>query len=166
MGEKMNIDKIRKLLELLETSEIEELEIEIKDESGEIKLRKGTPEGVSSIYNNIAPPAIGTAYTPPPAPAPTVSGEVSETEEGEDTSGLIEITSPIVGTFYRAPSPDAEPYTAVGKHIEAGQVVCIVEAMKLMNEIQSEVSGTVEKILVENEQPVEFGQVLFLINPD
>ena len=84
-------------------------------------------------------------------------------DQTQENLNLIEITSPIVGTFYRAPAPDAEPYIKVGDHIETGQVVCIVEAMKLMNEIQSETRGTVAKILVEDAKPVEFGQVMFLI---
>lgn len=162
----MDIEKIKELLKLLEESEIEELELEIEDESGEIKLRKGRPPGVSTIYNTVSPGGAPGGPFPTPQTAVEASTTATGSEEDEDSSGLVEITSPIVGTFYRAPAPDAEPYTKVGEHIEAGDVVCIVEAMKLMNEIQSEVSGTVRKILVENEQPVEFGQVMFLIEPD
>jgi biotin carboxyl carrier protein len=79
---------------------------------------------------------------------------------------LHEIRSPIVGTFYRAPAPDAEPFVQVGSHVTPGTTLCIIEAMKLMNEIQSDIAGTVVKILVENGQPVEYNQVLFLIEPD
>ncbi|OGF22826.1 MAG: acetyl-CoA carboxylase, biotin carboxyl carrier protein, partial [Candidatus Eisenbacteria bacterium RBG_19FT_COMBO_70_11] len=78
----------------------------------------------------------------------------------------VAITSPMVGTFYRAPAPDADPYVEVGDMVEVGQTVCIVEAMKLMNEIESETRGRVARILVENQQPVEFGQKLFLVEPD
>ena len=90
-----------------------------------------------------------------PGPAPAA----------EDTGNLVEIKSPMVGTFYAAPAPDADPYVSVNEKISTGQVVCIVEAMKLMNEIESEVSGRVVKILAENAKPVEFGQVLFLVDP-
>ena len=89
----------------------------------------------------------------PPEPAEAPAGN------------LIEVTSPMVGTFYRAPSPDADPFVAVGARIGNGSVLCIIEAMKLMNELESEVEGTVAQILVENAEPVEFGQVLFLIDP-
>ena len=82
----------------------------------------------------------------------------------EPTAGLIEIKAPMVGTFYTAPAPDTPPYVSLNQKIEVGQVVCIVEAMKLMNEIESETAGRVSKIMVENGQPVEFGQVLFLID--
>ena len=78
---------------------------------------------------------------------------------------LIQVTSPMVGTFYRAPAPDAPPYVEVGGRIGSGTVLCIIEAMKLMNELESEVEGTVVKVLVENAQPVEYGQVLFLVDP-
>ncbi|OHE59840.1 MAG: acetyl-CoA carboxylase, biotin carboxyl carrier protein [Thermodesulfovibrio sp. RBG_19FT_COMBO_42_12] len=88
---------------------------------------------------------------------------VIETEE--ETQGLITVTSPIVGTFYRSPSPEAAPFVEVGSNVNKGQVLCIVEAMKLMNEIESEVDGVVVKILVENGQPVEYGEPLFLIEP-
>lgn len=88
-----------------------------------------------------------------------------EKEEEEEVQRLVTVTSPIVGTFYRAPSPDAEPFVEVGSKVTKGQVLCIIEAMKLMNEIESEVDGIVVKILVENGQPVEYGEPLFLIEP-
>jgi acetyl-CoA carboxylase biotin carboxyl carrier protein len=93
------------------------------------------------------------------APAP----EAPKAEEG--CPGCVEIRAPIVGTFYRAPAPDAPPYVKEGDRVEKGQVLCIIEAMKLMNEIESEVSGIVKKILVQNGEPVEYGQPLFLIQP-
>jgi acetyl-CoA carboxylase biotin carboxyl carrier protein len=95
---------------------------------------------------------------PMSAPAP-------EPARAEASAGLIEVTSPMVGTFYRAPAPDAPPYVEVGAKVAPGAVLCIIEAMKLMNELEAEVSGTVARILVENAQPVEYGQVLFLIDP-
>jgi acetyl-CoA carboxylase biotin carboxyl carrier protein len=85
--------------------------------------------------------------------------------EDEVSGNLVEVTSPMVGTFYRAPSPDAPPYVEVGSRVAEGNVLCIIEAMKLMNELESEVAGTIAKILVENAEPVEYGQVLFLVDP-
>ncbi len=106
-----------------------------------------------------APQAAPTQPAPEPAPAGEGGAEAGEEE------GLHFVTSPIVGTFYRAPNPDAEPYVKVGDFVEKGQVLCIVEAMKLMNEIESDVSGTIVKIYPENAQPVEFGERLFAIRP-
>jgi len=97
-----------------------------------------------------------------------VSGIPAQTEAevvAAVPDGLLEVVSPMVGTYYSSPAPDAEPYLEVGQRIEEGTVLCIIEAMKLMNELESEVEGTVAKILVENAQPVEYGQVLFLIDP-
>jgi len=165
----MDIEKIRELLELLEESELEEFEIVVKSGNGtSIKLRKG-----SRVENITTAQVFGGGGTPtqsaPSVPANPTTPDSSAGETNVEIDphfGLSEITSPIVGTFYRAPSPDAAPFVKIGDHIEIGHAVCIVEAMKLMNEIQSEVSGTVEKILVENAQPVEFGQVMLLIKPD
>jgi acetyl-CoA carboxylase biotin carboxyl carrier protein len=103
---------------------------------------------------------------PGPANAPVLSPQVLPVSTPiEDASGQITITSPIVGTFYRSPSPDADPYVEEGDYVKKGQVLCIVEAMKLMNEIESEVDGRITKILVESTKPVEYGQALFLIDP-
>lgn len=110
-----------------------------------------------------APGASPPAVLPGVAPSPAV-GQPSGESEVEDGS-LAFVTSPIVGTFYRAPNPEAEPYVKVGDRVEKGQVLCIVEAMKLMNEIESDVSGTIVKIFPENGQPVEFGERLFAIRP-
>ena len=98
---------------------------------------------------------------PPAAPPPAADAPAATAAVG--TGNQVAITSPMVGTFYRAPAPDADPYVEVGDQVTVGQTVCIVEAMKLMNEIESEVKGRVVKILVENAQPVEYGQKLFLV---
>ena len=158
----MDIERIKELFRLLEESEIDDLEISVKDKGGEISIRKGTPEGTTVMQSVPSPAAGAPVQANPPAPA---GAEVLEKAE-KTPAGIEEITSPIVGTFYRAPSPEAEPYVEIGDHIETGQVVCIVEAMKIMNEIQAEISGSVEKILVKNGDPVEFGQVLFHIKPE
>ena len=115
----------------------------------------GLPAPVASIPS-AAPSAAGTLTTAAP-----VSGNTSE----KATDHLIAVKSPIVGTFYRSSSPDKPAFVKVGDTISAGDVVCVVEAMKLFNEIESEFSGTIEKILVEDAQPVEYDQVLFLLNP-
>ncbi|NNM06978.1 MAG: acetyl-CoA carboxylase biotin carboxyl carrier protein [Gemmatimonadetes bacterium] len=109
------------------------------------------------------PVAPGTEPTMPAVES--VEGIVDGADAGAMQEGLLEVTSPMVGTFYTAPSPDAEPYVEVGQRVGNGTVLCIIEAMKLMNELESEVEGTVAKIMVENAQPVEYGQVLFLIDP-
>jgi acetyl-CoA carboxylase biotin carboxyl carrier protein len=113
----------------------------------------------------ITPQAVGVRV-PPAASQPGAGGEGAVAGEARsDTEGDYLVTSPIVGTFYRAPSPDADPYVRTGQRVEKGQVLCIVEAMKLMNEIESEVRGRIVQILVQNEQPVEFGQKLFQVEP-
>jgi len=115
--------------------------------------------------NLLAPaPVIPHPAVLPGAGAPPATGPTAADSEVDDSS-LTYVTSPIVGTFYRSPNPEAEPYVKVGDRVEKGQVLCIVEAMKLMNEIESDVSGTVVKIFPENGQPVEFGERLFAIRP-
>ena len=114
-----------------------------------------------------APPMPQHAAAPAPAavPAPQAA-PTAATPTDEALDGTVEITTPMVGTFYAAPSPDSAAYVKVGSHIAVGDTVCIVEAMKLMNEIESEVSGTIVKIVGENGKPVEFGQLLFIVKPD
>jgi len=124
----------------------------------------GTPLLAPSVV--AAPPLAFPPLAPAAAsPGGTPAAAPSTAESGDDDSSLTFVTSPIVGTFYRAPNPEAEPYVKVGDRVAKGQVLCIVEAMKLMNEIESDVSGTVVKIYPENGQPVEFGERLFAIRP-
>ncbi len=142
----MKLKDIEKLVKILENSIISE--IEITDFWGrKLKLTKSgnnaNPQNPKSVVKTIEP----------------------ETEEPSEKKKLVAIKSPIVGTFYRAPSPDAQPYVEVGDIIKPGQVVCIVEAMKLMNEIESDVAGKIVKILVKNEEPVEYNQELMLVEP-
>ena len=165
----MNENYIRKLIRLVEESEIESLEISSWGRKIRItqRLNAGS-NGHSDTPVVIPAPAasIPVAAAPAPAPAPTQSpAEPSApAADNKNKGSLVEIKSPMVGTFYQAPAPDADPYVSTNERIAAGQVVCIVEAMKLMNEIESEVSGRVVEIRVENAQPVEFGQVLFVID--
>ena len=168
----MNTSYIKKLIKLVEDSKIESLEV--SSWSRRIRIvqklnpsnngHSGQTAVLSAAAPAAAPPPVASAAVAPPAataaPPPTQAAPV------EDTGKYVEITSPMVGTFYAAPAPDASSYVSMNEKISVGQVVCIVEAMKLMNEIESEVSGRVVKILVENAQPVEFGQAIFLIDPD
>ncbi len=137
------------------------------------------PAGAPQAAPIIQMPPVQQPYTPPPspqpAPAPQQSKAASEPAQPEapapeqpkeDESKYKEVRSPIVGTFYRSSSPEKPPYVKVGDAIEVGQVVCIVEAMKLFNEIESELNGKVVKVMVEDAQPVEYDQVLFLIDPE
>ena len=156
----MRIQEVRRLIQLVEESEIGELEV--WKWWGRIRIRKNVSMnggGVHVAASGFVPAAPAPPAAPAEAPAPAPSRKAAPAETANQTP----IKSPMVGTFYRAPAPDAEPYMQVGQPVEPGQTVCIIEAMKLMNEIQSEVRGRIARILVENAQPVEFGQELFLV---
>jgi acetyl-CoA carboxylase biotin carboxyl carrier protein len=161
----MNVEYIRKLIKLVEESEIGSLEIKSWGRTIRINHSSGTAsnghgDGVPVIAPTVAAPA-------PVAPAPlaAVPAPAAEAPAEDKSDGLVEVKAPMVGTFYSAAAPDASAYVSLNEKISVGQVVCIVEAMKLMNEIESEVSGRVAKIMVENAQPVQYGQTLFLIDP-
>ena len=149
----MDIRKVKKLIELLEDSGIAELEIHEGEES--VRISRYGQSAPAPVY---AAPAMAQAPVPEIAAAPTVAGEPVE----EELTGDI-IKSPMVGTFYRAPSPGSKAFVDVGDRVSAGDTLCIVEAMKILNQIESEVSGVVKKILVENGQAVEYGQPMFAI---
>jgi len=157
---------IKSLIRLVEESDIESLEVYSWGRKVRITQRLGAhPNGHNNGGNVVPIPAASmTPSALSSVPAQGIPVEPSQ-PDADNISNLVEIKSPMVGTFYRAPAPDADPYVSPNERITEGQVVCIVEAMKLMNEIESEVSGRVVKILVENAKPVEFGQVLFLIDP-
>jgi acetyl-CoA carboxylase biotin carboxyl carrier protein len=159
----MEIDDIKKLMELMEEKGV--IELEIKNASGEVRLVRERHQVVAS-----PPPVVVTAAPPMPPPLPTQP--VISLSQFDEQPALdpflargVAIPSPMVGTFYRTPSPDAKPYIDVGSVVEIGDVVCIVEAMKMMNEIQSEVRGRVLKVMMENGKAVEYGQPLFLLEP-
>jgi len=159
----MKENEIRKLIRLVEESEIESLEV--SSWGSKIKI---TQRLAHSPNGEVEPGAVmRQVVTALPAAAPAAATQAAPAEEvvEEDTGRLVAIKSPMVGTFYAAPAPDADSYVSLNEKIAVGQVVCIVEAMKLMNEIESEVSGRVAKILIENAQPVEYGKTLFLIDP-
>lgn len=154
----MDRKKIEDLIRLVEESDIRELEVAGPFRS--IRIVKGAPESAHPV---------AVAYAPPVAAKPartSQEGEETVGDEDDRDSGLVPVVSPMIGTFYAAPSPESEPYVRQGDHVSKGQVVCIVEAMKLINEIESEVSGTIVRVAVENAQPVEFGQALFMVEPD
>ncbi|MYM63282.1 acetyl-CoA carboxylase biotin carboxyl carrier protein [Pseudomaricurvus sp. HS19] len=151
----MDIRKIKKLIELLEESDISELEIKEGEESVRIS-RGGHQVSAAPYYPPMAAPAPQAAAPAAAAPA----GE--EKKEAPKTSGHV-IKSPMVGTYYAAPSPGSPAFVAVGQHVKAGDVICIVEAMKMMNQIEADKAGVVEAILVEDGDPVEFDQPLITI---
>jgi len=157
----MRETKIRKLIRLVEQSDVNELEVTSWGRRVRITKRLAGPNGHSE-----QPAVVGHIPQPKPKEKPPVEPSGVESSASSTDKKYVEIKSPMVGTFYASPAPDAPPYVKEGQNISVGQVVCIVEAMKLMNEIESEMAGRVTKVLVENAQPVEFGQVMFLIDPE
>jgi acetyl-CoA carboxylase biotin carboxyl carrier protein len=160
----MDVDKIKELVELMKLNDLTELEI--LDGQTRIILKRGLGQSVAHVVT--MPPTMAgfaPAMAPFAVPAPGSTENAGNAPEAEQEK-LIEIKAPLVGTFYSAPSPTAEPFTKIGAAIDADTVVCIIEAMKVMNEIKAQVSGTIQKVLVTNGQAVEFGQVLFLVKPN
>ena len=152
----MNLKEIKEIINLMNENDL--VEIEIEREGAKIKIRK-----ISSQLPHPYPsqPAEYRIETHPASP----NSEQTPSSVSKTGTQTKEIVSPMVGTFYRAPSPEAPPFVEVGQAIEVGQVVCIIEAMKLMNEIKSEIKGKIIEVAVENVQPVEFGQTLFVVEP-
>jgi acetyl-CoA carboxylase biotin carboxyl carrier protein len=158
---KMDLNYVKKLIKMLDSSDLAEIEIE--EEGSKIRLSKPRPK-ISHNIPTVQLPNFFDQNMSAQKPQ-TAQDEVKTDKKPEPviSENTVEVRSPMVGTFYKSPSPDADPYVKVGSDIKAGQTICIIEAMKLMNEIESDVSGKVVKILVENGQAVEFDQVLFLI---
>ena len=152
----MDLRKLKKLIDLVQESGIAELEITEGEEK--VKIVRG---GVVSV-SQVAPVAAAIAPAPVPAaaPAPTAPAPAAETPAGQE--GHV-VKAPMVGTFYRSPSPDAKAFVEVGQTVKEGDTICIIEAMKLMNEIEADAGGVIKAILVENGQPVEYGQPLFIL---
>jgi len=153
----MDIRKVKKLIELLEESNVQEIEIKEGEES--VRISRGGAVAAAPV-----------AYAPPPAPAAPAAAQpaaaasdapAAKTEPAMPSGTAVK--SPMVGTFYRSPAPDAPAFVEVGQTVNKGDVICIVEAMKMMNQIESDVSGTVEAILVDDGQPIEFDQALVII---
>lgn len=157
----MDIRSIRKLVEIVEQSDI--AEIEIKEGEHNIRITRSKEPTMMQ-----APAQM--AYHSAPAPsAPVAAAETPKTDAGADVEAAPDevsghaIPSPMVGTFYNAPSPDANPFVSVGDQVSVGDTLCIIEAMKIMNPIEADVAGTIKKIMIQNAEPVEFGQALFII---
>ncbi|MEX2593774.1 MAG: acetyl-CoA carboxylase biotin carboxyl carrier protein [Anditalea sp.] len=156
----MKAKEIQELIDFISNSGLAEVKIETDEFKLSIKKNSGPPteKAIESSPVQIPGP-------PPPAPPSTSQSFPTAPTDSGDASKLLEVKSPMIGTFYRTQNPDSDPFVNVGDTITAGQTVCIIEAMKLFNEIESEVTGKVVKILVENSSPVEYDQPLFLIDP-
>jgi acetyl-CoA carboxylase biotin carboxyl carrier protein len=149
----MEMKDIKQIVELMKEHDLSKFELE--EEDFRIALARGAEQPVS-----VAAPAVQAPAPVAPAPATAATAAPADVDDG-----LAEITSPIVGTFYRSSSPDSDPFVAVGQAVDKDTVVCIVEAMKVMNEIKADCKGVIEKILVDNASPVMFGQALFKVRP-
>ena len=155
----MDIRKVKKLIELLEESDVEELEIQEGEDSVRISRRR------ADTVTMAAPAPAPAPQQAAPAPQPQQSagsGQAEEKTEPDEPQGHL-VRSPMVGTFYRAPSPTAASFVEVGQKVHSGDALCIVEAMKMMNQIEADISGTVSQILVEDGEPVEYDQPMFVI---
>ncbi|MDZ4837769.1 MAG: acetyl-CoA carboxylase biotin carboxyl carrier protein [Candidatus Melainabacteria bacterium] len=165
---KIDLDQIRELLSVVGSTDVTELTIEFGDQRITVKKSPPVVAGADSLPIVMKTTDLLPAPQLPKLSLPTaeVQNETATANGGEaSTNGLVEITSPMVGTFYQAPSPDAPPFVQIGDHVAVGQTVCIIEAMKLMNDMPAEVSGKVVKLLVDNGTTVEYGQPLFLVDP-
>lgn len=152
---KTDLKKVKELIELMKANDL--VELEIADGENKILLKRPQPAAPIVTHVPMMPPAMSI---PVAADAPAAASEEAQDE------GLIDIISPMIGTFYLAPSPDSDPYVSVGSGVDTESVVCIIEAMKVMNEIKADTIGTIEKIMCKAGQAVEYGQVLFKVRPD
>jgi biotin carboxyl carrier protein len=172
------MEELKKLIQLLEASDLQEIEVTRFWGLGKVRLTKhagkpaagerqngGGTNGLSAGTAGISGPGGGGAGLSAPANAPAPIAPPPAAPAAAIESRFVAIKSPMVGTFYRSPAPDADPYVESGMMVEVGQTVCIIEAMKLMNEIESDVRGRIVQVMAENNQPVEYGQVLFLVDP-
>jgi len=150
----MEIKDIKRIVELMKSNDL--TEFSMKDDDFELSMKRGSGEA-QVVY---AAPALAAS-----APAPVAAAPAAPAPAASEDDGLIEIPSPIVGTFYRKPAPDADNFVSVGSEVSEDTVVCIVEAMKVMNEIKAEVKGVIRKILVDDASAVQYGQPLFLVEP-
>lgn len=155
MGEekKNDLKKVKELIELMIEKDL--VEVEIVDGDSKIHLKR--PGSSMPLHSAPMPIMVPAAA---PATAPAAAAVIADDDK------LVAIKSPIIGTFYSSPSPDSPPYVKAGDHVTAETVVCIIEAMKVMNEIKAETTGTIEKVMINNGQTVEYGQVLFKVRPD
>lgn len=156
----MDFKKIKKLVSLVETSDISSLSVE--EDNLKVEIKRELQSSIAQIPVTTVQQAPVVSATP----QPTLSEPPKTPEAPTENSDLIEIKSPMVGTFYSATNPESKPFVSNGSAVQKGDIVCIVEAMKLFNEIESDISGTIEKICVNNGDAVEFGQALFLVRPN
>ncbi len=145
--------KLRELVKLMKENDL--CELDIRDADEQVTLKRPAPQAEPTVVHAPPPPAAA-------APAPTPAADAGPAAD----EGLVEIVSPMVGTFYTAANPDSEPFVRPGSRVGPDDVVCIIEAMKVFNEIKAETAGTIEKVLVTNGQAVEFGQAMFLVKPE
>lgn len=157
----MDIRKIKKLIELLEESGVAEIEIKEGEES--VRIARQAPPGMHTVQMMSPPPLYAPQASAAPAPTALAAPAPSVTAATTAAAGEHLVTAPMVGTYYSSPSPGAKLFIEIGDSVEAGQVLCIIEAMKMMNQIEADVAGNVRAILVKNGEPVEFGQPLFII---
>ena len=157
---------VKKLIEMLDGSTVDSLEIS-SDKGMKLRISKSSPQRAAAVTMSAPPLSIAAPAVLPAAGAerPAEEGVTAVPKAEAPKSTHLEIKSPMVGTFYGAPEPGAKPYVAVGDRISKGQIVCIIEAMKIMNELESEYSGVVREVSVTDSHPVEYGQVLFRIEP-
>ena len=159
----MKAQEIRELIEFIAETGLEEVNIET--EAFNISVKRSQESTVVANAPVAAPAAIPAAAPQAPAAPSAAPAPVEAKDESSNEANLVQIKSPMIGTFYRSPSPEADSFVSVGSEVKAGQKVCIIEAMKLFNEIESEVSGKIVKVLVDNSSPVEYDQPLFLVDP-
>lgn len=170
----MKLEEIQDLIKFVSKSGVSEVQIEQKDfrivikSDKEKRARKASGEPVTqyvAVPQQQMMPAQQQAAAPAPAPAPAPAAAADKAAPASEESKYITIKSPMIGTFYRSPSPDKDAFVNVGDSIKEGKVICIIEAMKLFNEIEAEVSGKIVKVLVDDSSPVEYDQPLFLVDP-
>lgn len=153
-----NVETIRSLVELMKQHDLSELDL--REGEQKISLKRGGQPPIYAAPPQMAPPQAAHYASPPAAAAPSGGGDAPASD-----AHLVPIKSPMVGTFYSRPKPDTDPFAKVGDQISEDTVVCIIEAMKVFNEIKAEITGKVVKVLVKNEEPVEYGQVMFMVDP-
>lgn len=161
----IDLEFLEALVRLMDESSLDSVEID----RGGTRIRLAKSRGAAGAVE-VAPAAAGPVPGPAPAAGPEQSAPSEAAVAGPDvaeppSANLLDITSPMVGTFYRAPSPEAPPYVDVGANVAAGDVLCVIEAMKLMNELECEVSGRIVEICADNAEPVDYGQLLFRVDP-
>jgi acetyl-CoA carboxylase biotin carboxyl carrier protein len=155
----LDLKQIKQVIELMKRSELTEFAVE--EEGFKLRIRR-EPHGLPVVSTNYPPQQ--TAHAPaPPAPAAAAPAQTIAPAPAQDEAGITYVKSPMVGTFYRSPSPDTKPFAELESKVTENSVVCIIEAMKIMNEIQAETTGTIVEIMVESGQPVEYGQRLFKV---